>query len=73
MKSYLLLWFNSEGAAPMEVTRRLLGLGFKPVKGNYDYVYDWSQKTSTDEALNLANKVHATLKGCNVSFKLETE
>ena len=73
MKSYLSLWFNSEGARPMEVTDRLLGMGFRPMKGNYDYAYDWQKKATMDEAIMLAEKVHSTLKGCNVAFKLETD
>jgi len=56
----------------MEVTQRLMSMGFKPVKGNYDYVYEWGRRVSTEEALSIANQVHQTLKGCNVSFKLET-
>ncbi len=72
MKSYLTLWFNSEGKTPFEVTERLMSMGFRPTKGGYDYVYDWDRRPTTDDALALANQVHATLKGCNVAFKLET-
>ncbi len=73
MKTYLVVWFNSDGAAPSEVNSRLLSLGFKTVKGNYDFVYNWgSKKVSVEAILNLSDKVHLTLKGLNTMFKLET-
>ena len=72
MKSYLTVWFNSNGATPMEVVDRLMGMGFQAQKGNYDFVYNWSQQPKTQDALDLANKVHATLKGCDVLFKIES-
>ncbi len=72
MKSYLLVWFNSEGGRPSEVTQRLLSLGFQPMRGTHDYVYDWGRKVSVEEALSLGDKVQMTLRGMNVMFKLET-
>jgi len=72
MKSFLTVWFNSDGASPTEITERLMGMGFKPQKGEYDYVYDWPAQPKTEDALDLANKVQATLQGCNVLFKVET-
>lgn len=72
MKTYLSVWLNSDGASPSEITQRLLGMGFRPMKGNYDYVYDWNKKATIDEAINLAEQVHQTLKGLNVLFKLES-
>ncbi len=72
MKSYLTIWFNSDGASPTEITERLMSMGFQPQKGEYDYVYNWGSQPHTEDALNLANQVHATLKGCNALFKIET-
>ena len=72
MKSYLTVWFNSDGASPVEITDRLMSMGFQPQKGNYDYIYNWGKKPTTDDALELANQVHLTLKGCNVLFKIES-
>lgn len=72
MKSYLTLWFNSDGSRPIEITERLLSMGFRPMKGNYDFAYDWGTKPKTEDAISLAEKVHSTLQGCNVLFKVET-
>lgn len=72
MKTYLMIFFNSEGARPSEVTSRLLSLGFKPTTGNYDYVYDWGNKKDVKEVIKFGDRIHETLKGYQVLFKMET-
>lgn len=72
MKTYLMVWFNSEGANPSEVNDRLMSMGFKLVSGNYDYVFDWGHSVELDEVLRFGDKVHLTLKNMNVLFKIET-
>jgi hypothetical protein len=72
MKTYLTIYVSSEGAAPSEVVERLTRMGFKPLTGPYDFVYEWNENGSTQDAIEVANQVHATLKGCKVIFKLET-
>lgn len=72
MRTYLVVWFNSEGGRPQEITERLLSLGFKVMKGNYDYVYEWDRNATIDEILTFGDKVQLTLKGMDVLFKLET-
>lgn len=66
--------FSSEGANPVEVVERLRSLGFKPLKGVHDHVYDWgAKKVDLDGILQIAVSVHETLKGMKVLYKLETE
>jgi len=72
MKTYLTIWFNSEGAAPTTVVERILAMGFKPVKGHYDHVYDWGREPTLEEVLQLGSNLHETLKGLKVMYKLET-
>ena len=73
MKTYLTLTFTTEGGRPSDVTSLLQGIGFKPMTGNYDFVYDWQKKfVSAEEAVSLADRVQATLKGMKVLFKIET-
>ena len=72
MKSYLTVWFNSNGATPVEVIDRLMSMGFQVQKGNFDFVYNWGKSPTTKDATNLANQVHQTLKGCDVLFKIES-
>jgi hypothetical protein len=72
MKTYLTIWFNSEGAEPSLVAQKLQAMGFKPIKGHYDHVYDWKRTVTVDDVLQLLNNTHATLKGLNVLYKIET-
>ena len=48
MKTYLMVWFNSEGAKPQDVVNRLQGIGFKPMRGPYDHVYEWEKDVDLD-------------------------
>ena len=73
MKTYLKIIFNSEGCSPSEIKNQLLNMGFVATKGNYDFVYDWKKGTTDiDELVWFADKVHSTLKNCNVYFTIET-
>ena len=73
MKTYLKIMFNSEGMAPSEIKDQLLNMGFKATKGNYDFVYDWGKDVAdVEELVFFADKVHSSLKKCNVYFTLET-
>ena len=73
MKTYLTIMFNSEGSKPSEVKDQLLNMGFKVTKGNYDFVYEWNEEsTSVEDLVWFADKVHSTLKKSNVYFTIET-
>lgn len=72
MKTYLTLFISSDGAPPSEVVERLTGMGFRPIAGPYDFVFEWNQNGAIEDMIEVANQVHATLKGCSVLFKLET-
>lgn len=72
MKTYLLVWFSSEGARPSEVNQRLMSLGFEPVKGSYDFVYNWNNSVSVEKILEFGDKVYLSLQGTGAMFKLET-
>jgi len=72
LKTYLTIWFSSEGAPPSEVARRLQAMGFRPIKGYHDHVYDWKRRVTLEEILQLSNALHETLKGLKVMYKLET-
>jgi hypothetical protein len=73
MKTYLTIMFNSEGSTPSKVKDQLLNMGFKAAQGNYDFVYDWGEKsTSVEELVWFADKVHASLKESKVYFTIET-
>ncbi|UCH70116.1 MAG: hypothetical protein JSV29_07775 [Candidatus Bathyarchaeota archaeon] len=73
MKTYLTIWFYSEGASPREIVERLRSLGFKPLRGHHDHVYNWRKEANLEDIFQLANSVHETLKGLKVLYKLETQ
>ncbi len=72
MKTYITLWFSSEGENPVVVVNELKEIGFEPVYGNYDMAYSWDKKPSIDDILYLADVVKKKLNGKGVLFKLET-
>jgi hypothetical protein len=72
LKTYLTIWFSSEGSNPSRVAERLQGMGFKPIKGQYDHVYDWKRDIDIENILMLCDSVHETLKGFGVLYKIET-
>ena len=72
MKTYLTFWFNSEGANPTIVVEKLSAMGFKAIKGQYDFVYDWGRNIELEEILQIGTALHETLKGLKVLYKFET-
>jgi hypothetical protein len=73
MITYLSVTFSSNGGRPSEVVNRLIAIGCKPTKGNYDFVYEWDKKARVEDAVWLADKIHETLKGMDVRFRIETQ
>jgi len=71
-EEYLTFWFSSEGANPTVVAEKLRGMGFKPIKGHYDHVYDWGRSINLQEILQIGTAVHETLKDLRVIYKLES-
>jgi hypothetical protein len=72
MITYITVTFSSEGDKPSKVFDALNNLGFEPTKGNFDAKYVWDKQATLDDAITLADKVVATLKGMGVLVKLET-
>ncbi len=73
MKTYLIVWFNSDGVQrPSDITERLLSMGFRPIEGQYDYVYEWDSNADINDIIKFGDQVQNTLKGSGTLFKLET-
>ncbi len=72
MKTYITIMFTSEGAKPSEVKSRLMGLGFKAMRGSYDFFYEWEREPDIETLLDFADRIHTALEGMNVMFSLET-
>lgn len=72
MKTYLVVWFSSDGVTPGEVITRLTSMGFNPITGAYDFEYAWKRKPSMDELFMFIDQVQQTLRGTGAYFKVET-
>ncbi len=72
MKTYLTVFFNSNGDKPTEVTEVFDDLGFKPNRGVYDYRYDWDDETSFEQIMSIGDKIQELLKGKKILFQMET-
>jgi len=72
METYLRVLIHAQGASPTEITRRLWKVGFVPVQGNYDFVYDWEGTPDPEELVELTDEVGRILAGCRVLFEMET-
>ncbi len=70
------VWFNSEGASPSEVVDKLTELGFEPVRGAYDFIYehenDMNDTNLGSAILEISHALHKTLTGLKVLYNLDT-
>jgi len=70
------VWFYSEGASPSQVINSLLELGFRPVRGAYDFVYvhgpDMTSENLSGAIIEISNALHKALSGFKVLFNLDT-
>lgn len=72
MRTYLTIWFNSEGASPMEIKKSLETIGFKATHGNYDFFFDWAEEATVNDLLKLGDSIQNLLRGSQAMFKMET-
>lgn len=72
------VWFNSEGASPAAVIKKLGNLGFIPVRGAYDFIYkhespeDMTESELSAAIIEISNALHKTLAGFKVLYTLDT-
>ncbi|TFF92229.1 hypothetical protein EU545_01620 [Candidatus Thorarchaeota archaeon] len=71
------VWFYSEGASPSVVMTKLMDLGFRPIRGAYDFIYEHSDEDTNETdlgsaILEIGNALHATLSGFRVLYTLDT-
>lgn len=72
-KTYLIMYFGTQGMKSSEISERVEDLGFESVIGSVDFVYDWKGKTpSKEEILALGDKLVSVLEGSGAVFNLDT-
>lgn len=72
MKTFIKVQMDSEGANFTDVAEILEDLGFKPVVGEYDFVYNWDRTATVKDSIWFADRIQMSLKGMGVWFRMET-
>ncbi len=72
MRTYVRMIFHSEGADPLSVSTVMRELGFEQSMGLHDFVYNWRERASLDQVLNLVRTMHGRIKGLNVNYEITT-
>ncbi|NPA75399.1 MAG: hypothetical protein GXO25_04890 [Euryarchaeota archaeon] len=67
MKMFIKLFFSAEGPNPLEILRKIQGLGFQPVFGQYDLV---REVKDIDEYIHVVEELHNSLRGTKVFYNL---
>jgi len=71
-KTYLILYFGTRGPSPTDIAKTLEDLGFTTKIGAIDFIYDWQEKPSEAQILELADKVASSLKDSGSVFNIDT-
>ncbi|HLF07558.1 MAG TPA: hypothetical protein VI893_10385 [Thermoplasmata archaeon] len=69
MRTYLDLWFASDGEELVSVVKRLEGVGLKTIIGIHDFYFDWRDDT---EFKTQMGSIHKALKGTKTLYKTHT-
>lgn len=72
MKTYITMYFNSDGKKPSEVVEKLEDLGFELNRGDYDFMYEWDEDVSLDHVFSMGDKIKELFKGDRVLFHIKT-
>ena len=73
MRTYLKVFFSSEGATPEEVVKRMESIGWKTVIGDFDFVWEGLSDSVGRAYLDALGKAHQTLSGCKVRYTIVTK
>lgn len=71
-RTYLVLYFKAGNSKISEIVKKVESVGFKSSLGPVDFSYDWKEEPSTEQVLELADKLSETLNGTEVMFNIDT-
>lgn len=69
MRTYIKMYFSSEGAGPLDMVEDLKKMGFRTEVGDYDFSIAWD---SPEQYGMLIRKLHSMLAGTRVRYTLMT-
>jgi hypothetical protein len=70
MRTFLKLYFSSEGAGPLDVVEDLMNMGFRTEVGRYDFSINWE---TPEKYASIIRTLHNTLAGTRVRYTIRTE
>ena len=71
-KTYLVMYFGSNGIKMTDIVKKVEALGFEAALGPVDFEYSWKAVPRKEDVFELGNKLVETLKGTGVMFNLDT-
>ncbi len=69
MRTYVKMYFSSEGAGPLDVVEDLKKMGFRTEVGDYDFSISWE---TPEQYGSIVRKLHGTLAGSRVRYTIMT-
>lgn len=72
-KTYLVMYFGTQGVKASDVAKKVETLGFQSAFGSVDFIYDWKdKKPAKEDVLSLGDKVAKALEKSGAVFNLDT-
>jgi hypothetical protein len=70
MRTYVKLYFSSEGAGPLDLVEQMQGIGFRAEVGEYDFSVEWK---TPEQYGTVVRRMHSLLAGSRVRYTLMTK
>ena len=71
-KTYLVMYFSTGNGKISEMVKMVESVGFTTSFGPVDFVYEWENKPTKEQILELADKLTETLKDTGAIFNIDT-
>ena len=71
-RTYLIMYFGTDGIKTSDIARKLEALGFETMFSSVDFIYSWKDKPTKAEVLALGDRVVVALQGSGAVFNLDT-
>lgn len=72
-RTFLKVYFKAGGERVSEIIRKTELIGFRYNLGPVDFIYEWKEKPTKNQVLELGDKLNETLKGTDVIFNIDTQ
>jgi hypothetical protein len=69
MRTYVKMYFSSEGAGPLDIVEDMKKMGFRTEVGEFDFSVSWD---TPEQYGNIIKRVHTTLAGTRLRYTIMT-